>query len=296
MSFPSSIRITDVGPRDGLQNEPAMVPIEAKIDLVNRLSNSGVAEVEVTSFVNPKWVPQLSDAEAVLAGIDRIEGVVYSALVPNMRGWDRAVEAGVDKIAVFTTASETFAQRNTNCTIAENLARFAPVVEAARSTGLPVRGYVSCAVACPYEGAVAPAAVRDVASALLDMGVDELDLGDTIGVAVVEDIDRLLSACSRIVEPSELSLHLHDTGRAALACCLHAMQCGVRRFDSSCGGLGGCPYAPGASGNLATEDLVELCRTIGIETGVDLDVIASASAAIESVIGRPLSCDADSGG
>ncbi|MDG2201667.1 MAG: hydroxymethylglutaryl-CoA lyase [Phycisphaerales bacterium] len=290
MSLPSSIRITDVGPRDGLQNEQTTLSVEAKIDLVNRLARSGVAEVEVSSFVNPQWVPQLADAAEVFAGIERVDGVTYSALVPNMQGWERARAAGVDRIAVFTTASETFAQRNTNCTIAESLERFAPVVEAARAAGVGVRGYVSCAVACPYEGPVDPKAVRNVSAALLDLGIDELDLGDTIGVAVVEDIDRLLAACASIVEPSQLSLHLHDTGRGALACCLHAMQCGVRRFDASCGGLGGCPYAPGASGNLATEDLVGMCRAIGVETNVDLDGIMQASATIESAIGRSLSC------
>ncbi|MEE2719654.1 MAG: hydroxymethylglutaryl-CoA lyase [Planctomycetota bacterium] len=288
MTRPDSIRITDVGPRDGLQNESVSIPVEAKIALVNRLAQSGVAEIEVSSFVNPQWVPQLADAEAVFAGIERRSDVVYSALVPNLRGWERARRVGVDKIAVFTTASETFARRNTNCTIAESLDRFAPVVEAARADSIPVRGYVSCVVACPYEGPVDAAAVREVTASLLELGVDEIDLGDTIGVATVEDIDRLLDAVSSLVEPGELSLHLHDTGGSALACCRRAIERGVRRFDSSCGGLGGCPYAPGASGNLATEDLVQLCRGEGIDCGVELDSIREASAAVASVIGRPL--------
>ena len=288
MTRPESIRITDVGPRDGLQNESVSIPLEAKIALVDRLARSGVAEVEVSSFVNPEWVPQLADAEAVFAGIDRKDGVVYSALVPNLRGWERARQVGVDKIAVFTTASETFARRNTNCTIAESLERFGPVVEAARTDSIAVRGYISCAVACPYEGPIDTAVVRDVTASLLDLGVDEIDLGDTIGIATPEDIDRLLDAVSALVEPCDLSLHLHDTGGSALACCTRAIEHGVRRFDSSCGGLGGCPYAPGASGNLATEDLVTLCREEQIHCGVDLDLIRKASAAVGSVIGRPL--------
>lgn len=288
MASTTSIRITDVGPRDGLQNEPVTIPVEAKVELVDTLARSGVAEVEVSSFVNPQWVPQLADAEAVFAAIERRDDVVYSALVPNMRGWERACAVGVDKIAVFTTASETFAQRNINCTIAESLQRFAPVIEAARAESMPVRGYLSCAVACPYEGSVAPEVVRDVAASLLDLGIDELDLGDTIGVATVEDIDRLLDTMSSLVEPGALSLHLHDTGGGALACCRRAIELGVRRFDASCGGLGGCPYAPGASGNLATEDLIGVCREAGVECGVELDVVREASAAVESIIGRPL--------
>lgn len=288
MASTTSIRITDVGPRDGLQNEPVTIPVEAKVGLVDTLARSGVAEVEVSSFVNPQWVPQLADAEAVFAAIERRDDVVYSALVPNMRGWERARAVGVDKIAVFTTASETFAQRNINCTIEESLQRFAPVIEAARVESMPVRGYLSCAVACPYEGPVAPEVVRDVAASLLDLGIDELDLGDTIGVATVEDIDRLLDAMSSLVEPGALSLHLHDTAGSALACCRRAIEHGVRRFDASCGGLGGCPYAPGASGNLATEDLIGVCREAGVECGVELDVVREASAAVEAIIGRPL--------
>lgn len=290
MDIHGSVRITDVGPRDGLQNEQQSIPLDDKVALVDRLARSGVAEVEVSSFVNPKLVPQLSDAAEVFKGIDRVPGVVYSALVPNEQGWNRAVEAGVDKIAVFTTASETFADRNTNCTIKESLDRFAPVLQEAGRTGIPVRGYVSCAVACPYEGRIEPRQVAGIVSSLLELGVNEIDLGDTIGVATPADIEQLLEACEPHVKASEVTLHLHDTGRGALACCLHALQLGVRSFDTSCGGLGGCPFAPGASGNLATEDLVGLCRMLGVETGVDLQAVAEASGMIERVLGRDLAC------
>ena len=287
MSMPSSIRITDVGPRDGLQNEPTPVPSDVKIAFINQLQRSGVAEVEVTGFVHPKWVPQLADADDVFSRIDRIPGVIRSALVPNEAGWDRAQALDVDKVAVFTAASEQFTQKNINCTIDESLDRFAPVVRAASNAGKPVRGYVSCAVACPYAGPVDPKAVGDVVMRLLDLGVDEIDLGDTIGVATPHDIERVLVACSPHVPPAELTLHLHDTGQAALACALHAMQLGVRSFDTSCGGLGGCPYAPGASGNLATEDLVRCCEMLGVDTGVSMSMVREASACIEAALDRP---------
>lgn len=287
MPLPPSIRITDVGPRDGLQNESVPVSTEAKVAFINQLQHSGVAEVEVTGFVHPEWVPQLADAVEVCERIERVPGVVRSALVPNEAGWIRAQAVDVDKIAVFTAASDTFTRKNINCTIAESLDRFAPVVRAASDAGKSVRGYISCAVACPYEGPVDPSAVFEVVGQLLDLGVDEIDLGDTIGVATPSDIERLLVACAPHLAPSELTLHLHDTGQGALACALHAMRLGVRSFDTSCGGLGGCPYAPGASGNLATEDLVGCCDMLGVETSVTLSTVCEASSIIEAVLGRP---------
>ncbi len=286
MTLPASIRITDVGPRDGLQNESTVVSTGSKVQLVDRLQHAGVAEVEVSAFVRPDRVPQLADATEVFEGIERVDGVVRSALVPNERGWEAAREAGVDKIAVFTSASERFSMANINCSIAESLERFMPVVQGARVDSIPVRAYVSCAVACPYHGPVEPSIVVEVVSSLLELGVDEIDLGDTIGAATPADIERLLEACSTVIVPGDLTLHLHDTGRGALACCVHAMHLGVRSFDASCGGLGGCPFAPGASGNLATEDLIRCCSVLGVETGVDLEAIHEASTGIESELGR----------
>ena len=286
MPLPDRIRITEVGPRDGLQNESEVVPTALKIDFINRLQRSGVAEVEVSGFVHPKWVPQLSDAVEVFEGIERVAGVVRSALVPNEQGWERAQAAGVDKISVFTAASDAFTQKNINCSIDESLARFAPVVRSAAAVNVPVRGYVSCAVACPYAGPIEPDRVAAVVDALLDLGVSEIDLGDTIGVATPADIERLLHACGSHVRPADVTLHLHDTGRGALACALRAMELGVVSFDTSCGGLGGCPYAPGASGNLATEDLVACCSLLGVETGVSMSSIRDAAVGIESALHR----------
>lgn len=280
------VRITDVGPRDGLQNEPVVVPVGEKVAFVNLLARSGVAEVEVTSFVSPRWVPQLADAAEVFAAIERRPGVVYSALVPNERGLDRALAAGVDKVAVFAAASETFSRRNTNASIGEMLAGYAPVVARAAAGGLAVRGYVSCVVACPYDGATDPAEVRDVAARLLEMGVEEIDLGDTLGVATPSDIDRLYEGLDGLLEPGRTTLHLHDTRGTALACAERALQIGVRSFDASCGGLGGCPYAPGAAGNLATGDLVHMCKRMGYETGVDLEALLAAAQRIAPALGR----------
>lgn len=286
MTLPGSIRITDVGPRDGLQNESQVVSTESKVLLVDRLQRAGVAEVEVSGFVRPDRVPQLADASGVFDCIERVEGVLRSALVPNERGWEAAQAAGVDKIAVFASASESFSRGNINCSIAESLDRFVPVVQASSAASIPVRAYISCAVACPHEGPVDPAAVVTLVSSLLELGVDEIDLGDTIGMATPEDIERLLETCSSVVAPGDLTLHLHDTGGGALACCLHAMHLGVRSFDTSCGGLGGCPFAPGASGNLATEDLVRCCQLLGVETGVSLEAIHEAATGIEAELGR----------
>src|SRR5688572_5096357 len=289
------IRIVEVGPRDGLQNEARPVPTEVKIAFVDALSGAGFDEIEVSSFVSPKWIPQLADAEAVFAGIRRATGVNYMALVPNLEGLERARAARVDKVAVFTAASETFSRKNTNATIAETLERFAPVVSRAKTqagTGrpVPVRAYISCAVACPYEGPIDPKRVRDLAAKLLDLGVDEIDLGDTIGVAAPTDIELLYEALSGLLEPGQTTLHLHDTRGTALTCAYRAFQLGVRRFDSSCGGIGGCPFAPGAAGNIATEDLVYLFNRMGVATGVDLKPLFAAGRHIAAALERQLPC------
>lgn len=288
MNDTRAVIVTEVGPRDGLQNEPENIPVVDKVAFIDKLSASGVTEIEATAFVSPRWVPQLSDAGEVMSKVERARDVCYSALVPNLEGWERASDAGVDKIAVFTAASDTFSRRNTNATIAETLARFEPVIAAAHVAGCPVRGYVSCAVACPYDGPTKPEQVLSVIRGLLDIGVDEIDLGDTIGVATTMDIEALIQASGEIVPVDELVLHLHDTHGRALACCEKALQLGVRRFDASCGGLGGCPFAPGALGNLATEDLLALCDRLGLDTGVDLATVRSAGDGIEVALGRPL--------
>jgi hydroxymethylglutaryl-CoA lyase len=285
-SLPSSIRITEVGPRDGLQNEGPIVPVEEKVAFTNLLSTAGVAEIEVTSFVSPKWVPQLADADEVLGRIERQEGVMYSALVPNEAGLERALAARVDKIAVFTAASESFSRKNTNAGITEAIERFRPVVAQAHVAKVAVRGYISTVVACPYEGPISPRQVHDVVLRLLELGVDEIDLGETIGVAVPADIDRLYEGLADILAPQQTTLHLHDTRGTALACAYRAMQLGVTSFDSSCGGLGGCPYAPGAAGNLATEDLVYLAQRCGVTTGVQLDSLFAAARHIAAALGR----------
>ena len=286
MSDPRRVRITEVGPRDGLQNEARAVPTDAKVAFVDLLSSTGVDEIEVSSFVSPKWVPQLGDAAEVFAKIARRPGVVYSALVPNEKGLDGALAARVDKIAVFTAASETFSQKNTNATIAQTLERFAPVIRRSKDSRLPVRAYISCAVACPYEGPISPEKVREVAANLLDLGADEIDLGDTIGVAYPADIDALYEGLAGLLEPDQTTLHLHDTCGRAVKCAQRALELGVRSFDSSCAGLGGCPYAPGSAGNISTEQLLALLRDEGYEMRVDLKRIAAARIHIADYIDR----------
>ena len=285
---PCDIRITEVGPRDGLQNEATILSVDQKVALIDLLSASGVAEIEVSSFVSPTWVPQLADAKQVFTQISRRDSIVYSALVPNEAGMRRAMEAEADKIAIFTAASESFSQKNTNAAVAQTLDRFKPVIAQAKGAGLLIRGYISCVVACPYEGPIGPEQVRDVAARLLDLGVDEIDLGETIGVAVPSDIDRLYEGLSGLLEPAQTTLHLHDTRGTALACALRALQLGVVSFDSSCGGIGGCPYAPNAAGNIATEDLVYMCNQMSYVTGVDLAALFAASRHIAAVLGRAL--------
>lgn len=286
MPLPAKVRIVDVGPRDGLQNEPATVPTATKIELVNRLADAGLPAVEAGAFVSPKWVPQMADSAAVLKGIRRKPGVSYPVLVPNLQGFEAAVAAGVEEIAIFGAASETFSRKNINCSIAESLARFAPVAEAARAQGMRVRGYISCVVGCPYEGAIAPAAVAAVAKALDAMGCYELSLGDTIGVGTPGKVRAMIEAVARTVPVARLAVHLHDTYGQALANLYAALGLGVATADSSVAGLGGCPYAKGASGNVATEDVVYMLDGLGIETGVDLGQVFEAGRFICAALGR----------
>lgn len=286
MAFPESIRITEVGPRDGLQNEQSIVDVDHKVAFIDLLSRSGVPEIEVTSFVNPSWVPQLADAAEVCSRINRLPGVVYSALVPNERGLHAALEANINKVAVFTAASETFSQRNTNASIKETLERFLPVVKQAHQAGLSVRGYVSCVVQCPYEGAIEPAAVNAVVQQLVELGVDEIDLGETLGVAHPEEIEKLISTVGESVAPSNLTLHLHNTQGRALDCVERAMNLGVWQYDAACSGLGGCPFAPGAAGNLGTEELVRFAQSVDCDVEVDVAVLAEAGSLITSSLGR----------
>ncbi len=288
MNLPTSIEITEVSPRDGLQNQSSVITTETKIAFVDALSKTGLQRIEVSSFVNPKWVPQLADAAEVFSGIIRSGNVKYSALVPNEQGWERAMEVGVDEIGLMTSASETFCKRNTNTSIADSIERIKPLVESAKANGVGTRGYVSCVVACPYEGEVDSGHVRSVVKQLLDIGVENISLGETIGVAVPSDIARLYDALEGVLSPEQSILHLHDTRGTALACVFSAMQLGVRRFDASSGGLGGCPYAPGAAGNLATEDLVYFANRMGIDTGVHLAQLISATRIIEESLDSPL--------
>jgi isopropylmalate/homocitrate/citramalate synthase len=286
MPLPPKVRIVEVGPRDGLQNEPTTVPTGTKIELVNRLADAGLPAVEAGAFVSPKWVPQMADSADVLKGIRRKPGVSYPVLVPNMKGFESAVAAGVDEIAIFGAASETFSRKNINCSIAESLERFAPIAAAARAQGMRVRGYISCVAGCPYEGAIAPAAVAAVAKALDAMGCYELSLGDTIGVGTPGKVRAMIEAVAREVPVGRLAVHLHDTYGQALANLYAALELGIATADSSVAGLGGCPYAKGASGNVATEDVVYLLDGLGIETGVDLVQVFEAGRFICAVLGR----------
>jgi isopropylmalate/homocitrate/citramalate synthase len=286
MPLPAKVRIVEVGPRDGLQNEPKTVPTAVKIELVERLAEAGLPAVEAGAFVSPKWVPQMADSGAVLAGIRRKPGVSYPVLVPNMQGFEAAAAAGVDEIAIFGAASETFSRKNINCSIAESLERFAPVAAAARARGIRVRGYVSCIAGCPYEGEVAPAAVAAVAKALDAMGCYGVSLGDTIGVGTPRKVQAVIEAVAREVPIERIGVHLHDTYGQALANTYAALELGVATVDSAVAGLGGCPYAKGASGNVATEDVVYLLDGLGVETGVDLVRVFEAGRFICAALGR----------
>ena len=283
------IWISEMGPRDGLQNESAEISTEAKVNFINLLSKTGVQEIEVSSFVSPKWIPQLADAAEVFSQIIRNPDVIYSALVPNEKGMERALAAGVDKIGVFTAASETFSQKNTNASIADSIKRFGPVIATAKQENLTVRGYISTAFYCPFEGKIDAAQVVPVAEKLLELGVDELSLGDTIGKAVPNDIRDLLSEVLKIATKDKVVLHLHDTYGTAIANALTAWrEFEVERFDSSAGGLGGCPYAPGASGNVATEDLGYALEASGAEIGFDIAAVLNAARELVPVLGHTL--------
>ncbi len=287
MTLPARVKIVEVGPRDGLQNEKQVVPTEIKIELIERLAEAGLSVIEATSFVSPKWVPQMGDNAAVLAGIRRRPGAVYTALTPNLQGFDGAVTAQADEVAIFAAASEAFSRKNINCSIAESLKRFEPVVAAASALEIPVRGYVSCVVGCPYEGAVAPEKTAEVAKILFDMGCYEVSLGDTIGVGNPASIARMIEACARVVPIEKLAGHYHDTYGMAIANIYASLRAGMAVFDASVAGLGGCPYAKGASGNVATEDVVYLLDGLGIQTGIDLAKLAAVGEWIAATINRP---------
>lgn len=286
MTLPTTVRLVEVGPRDGLQNEPQFVPTATKITLIERLVDCGLECVEATAFVSPKWVPQMADAVQVMTGLPRREGVSYPVLVPNEKGLEAALAAGATEIAVFAAASEAFSQKNINCTIRESLERFRPVVEHAKDAGIKVRGYVSCVLGCPYQGEVPLAAVTDVAWALFEMGCYEISLGDTIGTGTPEKTKALIEAVGRRVPIKKLAGHFHDTYGMAIANIYAALQKGVNVFDASVGGLGGCPYAKGASGNVATEDVVWLLKGLGIDCGVDLDRLVATAQWISAELGR----------
>jgi hydroxymethylglutaryl-CoA lyase len=288
MTLPSRVRIVEVGPRDGLQNEAAAIATADKIAFVDRLSDAGHAVIEVSAFVSPKWVPQMADAAEVFAGITRRAGTRYTALVPNLAGLTRAIDARVDEVAIFAAASESFSKRNINQTVAQSLETYAAVCAKAREVGLPVRAYVSTAFGCPFEGEVSPAAAADVTAALVEMGAYEVAVSDTIGIAHPAQVPRVLDAVTRRVPIDRVALHFHDTRGTALANVLAALQYGVSTFDGSSGGLGGCPYAPGATGNLATEDLLYMLDGFAIETGVSLTKVLDASRFIEPKLGHPL--------
>ncbi len=277
------VSIVEVGPRDGLQNEKAAVSTADKVALIGRLAEAGLRRIEATAFVSPRWVPQMADHADVMAGLTPRPGFTYSALVPNEKGAEAALAAGAQALAVFTAASETFSQKNTNCTIAEGIARFEPVLALARRAGIPVRAYVSCALDCPYEGEIAPAAVADVSARLLGIGCDEIAVSDTLGRGTPERTAGMVEAALRVVPATQIAGHFHDTHRRAIANVAAAWSLGVRVFDGAVGGLGGCPYAPGAGGNLATETLVAHFEARGIETGIDLPRLKSVATWIRSL-------------
>ena len=287
MQLPSKVKLVDVGPRDGLQNEKAQVPAEVKIGLVHRLQDAGLTEIEVTSFVSPKWVPQMAVAAEVMAGIRRKPGVRYSVLTPNLKGYEAAVATRPDEIVVFGAATEAFSQRNINCSIAESIERFAPVVAAAREAGIKVRGAVSCALGCPYQGEVSADEVEHVVRLLKDIGVQHVGIADTIGVGTPRKVQAAMERALEHYPLAEVSGHFHDTYGQALSNIYACLEIGVHTFDASVAGLGGCPYAKGATGNVATEDVVFMLDGLGIETGIDLDALVDAGAFISQQLGRP---------
>lgn len=287
MAMPRQVKIVEVGPRDGLQNEKEIVPTAVKIALIDRLSGTGLASIETTSFVSPKWVPQMADNSLVMAGITRRPGVSYPVLVPNLAGLEAALAQEIEEIAVFASASELFSRKNINCSMAESLERFAAVITAAQKRRIRVRGYVSCVLGCPYQGKVAPAAVAEVASRLIELGCYEVSLGDTIGVGTPGQARSLIDLVATRVPVAQLAVHFHDTYGQALANIYAVLERGIAVVDSSVAGLGGCPYAAGAAGNVASEDLLYMLNGLGIETGVDLAELVAAGNYISREVGRP---------
>lgn len=287
MSFVDKVKIVEVGPRDGLQNEKQIVPTEAKVKLINDLSDAGLSVVEAGSFVSPKWVPQMADSAEIMQQIKRKAGVSYPVLTPNLKGFEGALAVGAKEVAIFGAASESFSQKNINCSIDESLERFKPVIAAAKQENIAVRGYVSCVVGCPYEGDISADKVADVSAKLFDMGCYEISLGDTVGVGTPGKVQEMIRAVSAQVPMQHLAVHFHDTYGQALANIYAALEMGVAVVDSSVAGLGGCPYAKGASGNVASEDVVYMLNGLGIETGVDLAKLCAAGRFISDVIGRP---------
>ncbi|HYL33344.1 MAG TPA: hydroxymethylglutaryl-CoA lyase [Stellaceae bacterium] len=286
MQVPKAVRVVEVGPRDGLQNEAKMVPTAIKVALIERLADAGLKTIEAGSFVSPKWVPQMADTAAVMQALKRRPGVLYQVLVPNLKGFEAAQAATADEVAIFAAASETFSRRNINCSIAESIERFVPVMEAAKVARIRVRGYISCVIDCPYEGAVAPAAVADVASRLHDLGCYEISLGDTIGSGTPARVVAMIEAVAQRVPREHLAIHCHDTYGQALANILAALENGIAIVDSSVAGLGGCPYAPGAAGNVASEDVVYMLDGLRIEHGIDLAKLAAAGRFISDALGH----------
>jgi hydroxymethylglutaryl-CoA lyase len=286
MALPSKVKIVEVGPRDGLQNEQQTIPVDIKIDLVNRLAQAGFANIEAASFVSPKWVPQMASSSEVMSGITRRAGVVYSALVPNMKGFEAALAAKVDEVVIFAAASEAFSQKNINCTIAESIERFRDVAQAAKQNGMRLRGSISCALGCPYQGEVSPEAVADVVKRLNDMHCDEIDIADTIGVGTPLKVQAVMQRAAQEFPNDRLSGHFHDTYGQALVNIYASMEVGISIFHSSVAGLGGCPYAKGATGNVATEDVLYMMQGLGIETGIDLNAVVDAGQFISQQLGR----------
>lgn len=287
MALPQHVRLVEVGPRDGLQNEPDPIATDTKLELIDRLGAAGIHHIEAASFVSPKWVPQMADHREVMTGLSRRDGVTYSALTPNLKGLETALECGVEEVAVFGAASESFSQKNINCSVAESLERFAPVLERAKQANVRVRGYVSCVLGCPYEGEIAPAKVAEVSKALYDMGCYEVSLGDTIGTGTPLAAKRMIDSVASEIPIDKLAAHFHDTYGQALANLYAVLEQGISVIDSSVAGLGGCPYAKGAAGNVASEDVVYMLNGLGIDSGIDLDALATTGDWITYTINRP---------
>ncbi len=287
MSLPKQVRIVEVGPRDGLQNEKQAIPTRAKIELIENLVDAGLNYIEAGSFVNPKWVPQMADSGEVFSGIQRKPGVTYAALTPNLQGYERAIAVGANEVAIFAAASEAFSQKNINCSIKESITRFETLITTAKQQQIPVRGYISCVAGCPYDGSVDAATVASIANDLLALGCYEISLGDTIGVGTAGQIKQLIEILARTIPIEKLAVHMHDTYGQALTNIYAALELGIGIVDSSVAGLGGCPYAVGATGNVATEDVVYLLNGLGIEHGVNLEKLIYAGNTISNILGKP---------